>query len=100
MSKSVGFSEEEATPDGADAQAESGYACVWFKITAVNSHSLTVLDNDAQGRPITREIPFSRISKLMSIGAMGALIDSGRASLRANGLGVVIGKRRVRRVVR
>lgn len=100
MNKSVALREGEATPDGADAHAESGYACVWFKITAVNSHSLTVLDNDAQGRPITREMPFSRISKLMSAGTLNALIQSGRASIRESGLGVVIGKRRVRRVVR
>jgi len=83
------------------AAPELGCACVWFTITAVNNTSLTVLDNDGRsGKTVEREIPYRRISKLMSAGKLESLIRAGRAVVSSQDAAILIRKKRRRRAVR
>jgi hypothetical protein len=88
---------EDSSPVPIEA-GRSGLACVWYCIVAVNTHSVTVLDIDIDdGSIIERNIPFNRVSRLMSAGQLELLLRARRARIAADGIGVVVRKAARRR---
>ena len=70
--------------------ADLGAACVWYYILRVNAHSLTVLDVQANGAPASREIPYHRVSRLLSVGALIAKSRTGELIKTADSIGITL----------
>ncbi len=73
-----------------NAVADLGAACVWYYVLRVNSHSLTVLDVQANGASALREIPYNRISRLLSVGELIAKAQTGELITTADRTGITL----------